>query len=502
MYMDSEKLSRRRVLGVLGATGTIALAGCSGDDGEDGEDGTDGTDGEDGTDGTDDGGDGTDDGSDGTDDGEDSTDGEDGGDSTSEDLSGTLRIGVLQDFSGQLAIYGAQGSAGFYSGLAHKADDDPLPADAIDEGDYSYSVGDIDIEIRARDTQFAPTQAQQLAERLVTQDDVDMLYGVGNSGGAISVINGVVDQAEVPFIPGPAASAEITAGEGTCRDLVFRANENTAMDARSGGVYIADQTDVDQIALFGADDAFGQSVVNNYRTVLENRGVTIADERAVPEDLDQPEWAGLLDEAQNAGAEAIVGGFTAAGLTGFFSAFLDGDYDFQLFGGFASRLTLGVVGDALQGALDEFSNEALQEADFGPFTTRYHWNQYDNPINDQFVERHSNTYGVVPDLFTSGAFTAASAVVQAMNEQGEVSADAVVEGMTGMTVTDTPKGENGYEFQEYNNQARSEMTVAPVTVTPDSQENWPAAIMPGEPLNRVSADDVTIPADEMSCDLS
>jgi branched-chain amino acid transport system substrate-binding protein len=503
VYMDFDNVSRRRLLTTLGASGTIALAGCTGDDDGNGN-GDDGS-GDDGgsDDGSDDGmDDGSDDGSDdgGSDDGG-SDDGMDDGDTT-EDVSGSLTIGVLQDFSGQLAIYGAQGSAGFYSGLAHKADDDPLPADAIDEGNFSYSVGDIDIEIRARDTQFAPTQAQQLAAELVTQDDVDMLYGVGNSGGAISVINGVVDQAEVPFIAGPAASAEITAGEGTCRDLVFRANENTAMDARSGGVYIADETDVDQIALFGADDAFGQSVVNNYRTVLEGRGVTIADERAVPEDLDQPEWAGLLEEAESAGADGIVGGFTAAGLSGFFPAFLDGDYDLQMFGGFASRLTLGVVGDALQGVLDDFSNEALQEADFGPFTTRYHWNQYDNPINDQFVESHSSTYGVVPDLFTSGAFTAASAVIQAMNEQGEVSADAIVEGMSGMTVTDTPKGENGYTFQEYNNQARSEMTVAPVTVTPDSQENWPASIMPGDPIERVSADEVTIPAEDVSCDLT
>jgi len=451
--MDSDRISRRRVLGSLGATGVAAFAGCV------------------------------------------------GGDSGSS-AEGTLRIGILQAFSGQLEAYGTQGTAGFYSGLAHKADSDPLSNDAVSAGDYTYSVGDIDIEIRARDTQFAPAQAQQLAQELVTQDDVDLLYGVGNSGGAISVINNVVDQSGVPFIPGPAASAGITADQGTCRERVFRANENTAMDARSGGVYIADQTDVDQMALFGADDAFGSSVVDNYRTVLENRGVDIVNERAVPEDLDQPEWVGLLDEAENAGAQGIVGGFTATGLTGFFPAFLDGDYNMQLFGGFASRLTLGVVGQALQGALDEFSDEALQDAEFGPFTTRYHWNQYDNPINDSFVESHASTYGVVPDLFTSGAFTAASAVIQAMNEEGEVSADAVVSGMTGMTVTDTPKGENGYSFQAYNNQARSEMTVAPVTVTPGSQENWPAAIQPGDPVQRVSADEVTIPAEDMSCDLT
>ena len=451
--MASEYPSRRTVLGSLGATGVAALAGCVGDD--------DGT--------------------------------------TTESVEGTLRIGLLQDFSGELPEYGAQGTAGFYSGLAYKADDDPLPEDAVDAGEYEYTVGDTDIEIVARDTGFEASEAQELAEELVTQDDVDLLYGVGNSGGATRVITQVVDQADVPYIVGPAASAEITADETTCRDRVFRANENTAMDARSGGVYIAEETDVDRIALFGADDAFGQSVVANYQTVLENRGVEIVLQRDVPSDF--AEWDGLLDEAVDADAEAMVGGFTAAGLIPFGTAFLQGEYDLQLFGGFASRVTLNVVGATLAELLgDEFTNEGLDQADFGPFTTRYHWNQYDNEINDAFIDTHTDAYGIVPDLFTGGAFTAASAVVQAIQEEGEVSSDAVVSGMTGMTVTDTPKGENAYTFQEYNNQARSEMTVAPVEVTGED-ENWPAPIKPGDPIETVPADQVTRPADDVSCDL-
>jgi branched-chain amino acid transport system substrate-binding protein len=495
---------------VLGATGTIALAGCTGDDGDDGEDGTDGTDGsDDGGDGTDDGSDGTDgsDGSDGSDDGGDGSDGSDGSDDggdggdTTEDVSGSFTVGVLQDYSGALEVYGHQGTSGFYSGLAHKADSDPLGADSIDEGDYTYEVGDIELEILARDTEFNPTQAQELAEDLVANEEVDMLYGGVSSDSAIRIISQVVDRTEVPYIAGPAAAAEITAEAETCRDRVFRANENTAMDARSGGVYIADNTDVSQIALFGADNSFGQSVVQNYKEVLENRGVEIVFERAVPEGQD--EWDGLLNQAIENGAQGMVGGFTASTLVPFGTAFLQGDYDLQFFGGFASRLTLGVTGGVMADVLGEdFTNEGIKNAQFGPFTTRYHWNQYDNDINDAFIDMHVDAYDVVPDLFTSGAFTASSAVIQAFQEQGEVSADAVVSGMSGMTVTDTPKGENGYEFQEYNNQARSTMTVADAIVTPDDQEAWPAPIMPGEPLETISADDVTIPASEMSCDLS
>jgi len=448
--MDSTNPSRRKVLGTLGATSVAALAGCIGGD--------------------------------------------------DDDVEGTLRVGILQDYSALLPEYGAQGTAGFYSGLAFKAGEDPLPADAVDEGEYEYAIDDIDIDIIARDTEFSASEAQEQAEDLVIDEDVDLLYGVGNSGGASAVITQVVDDADIPYIMGPAASAELTASEATCREQVFRANENTAMDARSGGVYIAEQTNVEQIALFGADDEFGQSVVNNYRTVLENRGVDVVLERAVPDDF--AEWGGLLGEAQDAGAEAIVGGFTAAGLIPFGTAFLQDDIDLRLFGGFASRVTLGPVGATLAETLGEsFTDDGIDAANFGPFTTRYHWNQYDNEINDEFVEKHADTYGIVPDLFTSGAFTAASAVIQAIQEEGEISGDAIVSGMRGMTVEDTPKGEDAYVFQEYNNQARSEMTVAPVTVTPDDQENWESPIMPGEPLERIPADEVTRPSDDVTCSL-
>ncbi|PSP27712.1 branched-chain amino acid ABC transporter substrate-binding protein [Halobacteriales archaeon QH_2_65_14] len=502
--MDREKLSRRRVLGTLGASGVIALAGCVGDDDDGGDDGDDGS-GDSDTDDSDsdsDTGDsdsetGDSDSDSDSDTGDDDSD--DGG--MTDDVSGSFTIGILQDYTGPLDVYGHQGTSGFYSGLAHKADDDPLGENAIDEGGYEYSVGNIDLELLARDTQFDPSQAQQLAEDLVADDDVDLLYGAVSSDSAIRIISQVVDRTDVPFIAGPAAAAEITADGETCRDRVFRANENTAMDARSGGVYIAESTDVDQVALFGSDNSFGRSVVNNYKQVLEARGVEIVFEREVPEG--QEEWSGLLNQAEEAGAQGMVGGFTASTLIPFGTAFLQGDYQMRLFGGFASRLTLGAVGGLLADALgDNFTNEGIEQAQFGPFTTRYHWNQYDNDINDAFVESHVEAYNVVPDLFTGGAFTASSAVIQAFHEQGEVSSDALIEGMSGMTVTDTPKGENGYEFQEYNNQARSDMTVAPVEVTPEDQEAWPAPIMPGEPIETIDADNVTIPADEMSCDLS
>ena len=492
----SGPITRRRLLKGLGATGVAGLAGCTGNgDGGDGSDGGDGGDGGGGSDGGDGGGDGGD-GSDMT-----PTETATPAGTPSGSVSGTVRIGVLQPMSGDLQYYGQQSIWGFLSGLGYKADSDP-PAD-VGTGTTTYSVGDVDYELLVRDTQFAAETAESAAETLVRQDDVDMLFGCSSSSAARRVITNIVNQANVPYVAGPAASASITSDGETCSDLVYRANENTAMDARSGGKYVANETDVSRVYLFGADYSFGRAVVNNYRTVLENEGVEIVGERFV--ERGYSEWDGLLDNAAEAGAEGIVGGFTVVTLPALFSSFLSGDYDFRAFGGFATQITNTVVGNTMKQVLGEpLTAEKISGSKLGPFTTRYHWNQYDNAINDSFVDSYSSVYGLPPDLFTAGTFTAASAIHQAVEESGSTSAMDIADGLKGMTVTDTPKGENAYTFQEYNNQARSEMTVAdPIPTTDEWSDSWGAAIMPSEPVARISRDEVTIPADsdDMNCSL-
>jgi len=479
-------VTRRRAIKTLGATGVVALAGCSQDGGS-------------GDGGTDDGGTDTQADQQETGSGESGT-ATDGG-STTQSVSGSLKIGVLQPLSGNLAYYGQQGLWGFLSGLAYKGDTDP-PSD-VGTGSTTMSVGDVEYELVVRDTEFTADAAQSAATDLVSNENVDMLAGCSSSGAASRVITNVVKAASVPIMVGPAASAGITSDSETCDDLVYRASENTAMDARSGGRYVANETDVTKVYLFGADYSFGRAVVNNYRSVLEAEGIEIVGERFV--NRGYSEWGGLLDNAEQAGAEGIVGGFTVATLPNLFSTFLSGDYSYRAFGGFATRITNSVVGQTMQRVLgDPLTMEKIENSNLGPFTTRYHWNQYDNEINDAFIDSYTSAYGVVPDLFTSGAFTGASAIQQAIQEGGSTDPDDITGALKGMTVTDTPKGEGAYTFQEYNNQARSEMTVAnPIPTQDEWADSWDSLIQPGEPLARISGDQVTIPADsdDMNCSL-
>ena len=417
------------------------------------------------------------------------------------DGGGSVKLGVLQPVSGDLKYYGQQALWGFYSGLAYKGDADPI--EEATTGTHTATVDDTEYELVVRDTQFSADTAQEAATDLVENEDVDMLFGATSSGAASRLIKTVVKSAEVPLMIGPAASAGITANSETCSELVFRASENTAMDARSGGRYVAQETDVSAVYLFGADYSFGRAVVSNYESVLSENGVEILDKKFVPQGYS--EWDGLLQNAEDAGAEGIVGGFTVATLPQLFTAYLQGDYSYSVFGGLATQITNSAIGGTLQNVLgDDLTQEQLDESGLGPFTTRYHWNQYDNEINDAFVETYTDAYGVVPDLFTSGTFTAASAIVQAVEESGSTDGADIAEALRGMTVADTPKGTDGYTFQEYNNQARSAMTVANLAPTSDEwADSWDAPIMPGEPLATIGKENTTIPADAdgMNCSL-
>lgn len=409
---------------------------------------------------------------------------------------GSVKIGVMQPLTGDLQYYGQQSLWGFLSGLAYKYDQDPL--DLSTTGAETVETDEVTYELVVENSEFSSDQAQTVATNLVQDEEVDILFGIASSDGARRVAD-VSKQAGVPYVAGPAAAADLTSDGELCGEQIFRASENTAMDARSGGRYVAQETDVERVYIMAADYSFGRAVAQNYQTVLEGEGVEVVDVQYVPQGYD--EFSGLFENAVEADADAVIGGFTVATLPNFLDEGLSGDYGLRMFGGFATEISTAAIGGVAERVLGDLTAETIEDALLGPFTSRYHWNQYDNEINDAFVDAYTSTYGKVPDLFTSGTFAAASSIAQAVEAGGSTDGADIASEMRGMTIAETPKGEDAYTYQEYNNQARSEMTVAyPV---PNTEDNWEAPIMPGEPLARISADETTLPEDDpdMGCSL-
>lgn len=404
-----------------------------------------------------------------------------------------FRIGALVNLSGPLSAHGRQVMSGFLSGMAYK--DGATPPAWDGPGAYELTVGEQPVSLLVRDIEADPSRARAAATELVSNEDVDALFGGGTTATALAVSE-LAEQAAVPFLACPAMATELT-GE-SCNEFLFRTTATSAMMARTGAQYIVEETDIERVALVADDFATGQEWVENYRQTLTAGNVDVVLEELVP--LGNNRWDGVLEDVESAGADAIVGGFIPQSQALFLRAFLAGNYDTQFLSHFWTAEELRGPGSALEDSLgSNFTARDVREANVGPFVTRYHWNQFDNPVNDWLIETHTDVYGTLPDTFTSSAFTAASALVQAAEEQGELTSDAVVDGLRGMTVEDTPKGPGGYSFQEFNNQARSDVTVAPVV--PSEHDDWRASIRPGDPLFRLAGSDAALPSTSVDCSL-
>ncbi|MDZ7687609.1 MAG: ABC transporter substrate-binding protein [Halobacteriales archaeon] len=424
-----------------------------------------------------------------------------------------MRIGVLQPLSGIVGYWGRMSTFGFVSGLAYRYGEDPIPAEdsgvesdnvvVPEDGEtVTFEVEDRTYSLLLRDTEQDAGVAQDAATDLVTNENVEVLFGCISSDATERVIEQVAKQTDTTYIVGASSGIATVGNPDLCGRKIFRANEHTGMEARAEGRYIGQETDTETVYLLGPDNVFGRSFGRMYRRALEENGVEVVGERFVPPDFS--EFRGILEDIDDV-AQGLGINFTAQTLPNFLPTFVDGNvsgaFDLRGYAAFPGRTAMNLIGNVLKSELGEITEESIESSNIGGLASRYHWNQYDNPINDEFVSSYTEAYDSVPDFFTSGSFAAGYAIAQAVEETGSEDGDDVAEAMYGMTVEETPKGEGGYVFQEHNNQAKSEMTVA--RIVPNNEPNWNSPIMPSEPVARISADDAVLPEDDpdMNCDL-
>jgi len=418
-----------------------------------------------------------------------------------------LKIGVIQPYSGDLP-WGTKSTWGFLSGLGRVYGETltfrPESSWAADERlTFEPGDGDRTYEFLFRDTVFDPQNARAAAEDFVVEEDVDILFGVTTSGGTLRVIENVARPTDTLYIVGGSSTTDILENPDLCGRKIFRANEHAGMEARAMSKYIAEETSVETMYLLGVDDSYGTSFTREYRKALTSRGVEVVGERHLPAGFGgfRQVFTNIDDQA-----DGVALGFSIRTMNNALTTFAEGNasgtFDIRGYGPLPGSFSVSLIAGGIRNALDEVTAESIkQEAGIGALTSRYHWNQYDNPINDDFVSGFEEAYETVPALFSGGTFAAGYAIGQAVEETGSQDPDDIAEAMYGMTVEETPKGEDGYVFQQKNNQARSPMTIA--NLVPNEKENWGSSLMPSEPVMTVNADEVATPADDpdMTCDL-
>ncbi|MFN2187134.1 MAG: ABC transporter substrate-binding protein, partial [Candidatus Promineifilaceae bacterium] len=328
-----------------------------------------------------------------------------------------IKVGLITDETGALAIYGAHILRSFPLGLEY-ATGDP----GSDMGDYtSYMYGDCEIQVYTRDDQSNPETTATMGRELIEDVGVDVLVGTVSSG-ATATLQELARENQIPLIVAPAAANDITGVN--FNEYTFRTSRNNYQDAVNICEYITQEYDT--FVQIAPDYAFGYGGAQAFRDACTLfGGEFVADDIFAP--LDTTDFTPYMERVLDAGADAFI--VTWAG------------------GGFipmmASAEELGVLDETALAAsfIDNVAQPAFFANAIGSTSgILYHYTAPDNEINDWLVEHAMDTAGVPPDLFDADAMNAALLLIAAIDKTGgDVSAQALIDAMEGIQF-EGPKG--------------------------------------------------------------
>ena len=323
-----------------------------------------------------------------------------------------VRVGVITDQSGALAIYGAHIMRGFPIGMEYSTGSEGL--------DNTYQLEDCTIEVLYRDDQSDPETTSTLARELIEVEGVDIIVG-SVSSGATAGIQTLAQENDIIHIAAPAAANSLT-GSGFVPNS-FRVSRNNYQDAVNICQYLPEQYDT--FVQIAPDYEFGYGGATAFRDACTfYGGEFVADDVFAP--LDTTDFTPYMDQILDSGAEALLVTWAGGGFVPLLQAAQDT--------GVLDEMTMAsaFVDNAVMPVF--FANAIGSTSGI-----LYHYTLPDNEAND-FLIAEAAELGTFPDLFDADGMNAAIMVVEALRATGgDASVDALRDAMEGMSF-DGPKG--------------------------------------------------------------
>ncbi|MCS6841932.1 MAG: substrate-binding domain-containing protein [Roseiflexus sp.] len=335
-----------------------------------------------------------------------------------------VKVGLITDASGSLAIYGAHILRSFMLGMEYMAG---APGSAGEKFDFNatkentFKVDDCEIQIFVRDDASNPQNTATIARELIDVNKVNILVGTVSSG-ATATLQGIAFENKIPLIVAPAAANDITGKDFNI--YTFRVSRNNYQDAMNVCTYLTKQ--YKKFVQIAPDYAFGRGSAAAFRDACGALGGEfVVDDIFAP--ADTTDFTPYMERILNSGAEAYIVTWAGSGFVPLFQAAKD----------------LGV--NEKMSLASAFIDNALMPVFFGDAVGStsgiiYHYTVPKNPANDFLVANTKPRYGVNPDIFDADGMNAAILLVEALRKTGgDVSGEALIKAMEGMSF-EGPKG--------------------------------------------------------------
>lgn len=333
-----------------------------------------------------------------------------------------IKIGLIGDYTGPLAVYGAMQVRSFMLGMEYLAGAPGSAGDVftVDMRTNTFQVDDCEITVIIGDDQGNPETTATVARELIEVEQVDVLVG-SVSSPTTATLQELAAQNEKVLVVAPAAANDITGV--SFNEYTFRTSRENYQDFINLCAYLT--TQYDTFIQIAPETSFGQGGAASARDACTfYGGEFVADDIFAP--IETTEFTPYIEQVLDSGAEAWIVTWAGAGFVPMFNSAQElGVFDeMALAASLANNATIPIYAPALG------QNSGIL----------YHYTLPDNEINDWLVEETIARYGTPPDLFDADGMNAAIMVVEGLRATGgDPTAAALIEAFEGMEF-DGPKG--------------------------------------------------------------
>ena len=322
---------------------------------------------------------------------------------------GTVKIGVIAEFSGPFADYGAQILGGMKTDLKQNGD----------------VFGGKKIEIIVKDTTgAAPDVAKRLAQEVITRDQVDILAGFGLTPNALAVAP-VSAEAKKPMVIMNAATSVIT----TRSPYIVRLSHTLPQDTQPIAQWAA-KNGIKRVFTLVSDFGPGVDAETTFVKAFKAANGEIVDSVRTP--LQNPDFAPFLQRIKDTRPEAVFVFLPPGSQT---IAFIKG---YEERGLKQAGIKIIATGDLT----DDGVLQAMGEPTLGLITSFHYSAAHDSPENKAFLKTYTETNGTKlrANFMACAGYDGMAAIAEALKKTGgSVDPDRFVGAIKGMKLV-SPRG--------------------------------------------------------------
>ena len=326
-----------------------------------------------------------------------------------------IKIAHIYSKTGPLEAYGKQTQVGLMMGLDYATGG-------------SMQVGGRKIVVIEKDDQGKPDLGKNLLAAAYGDDKVDIAVGPTASPVALAMLP-VAEEYKKILLVEPAVADSIT-GE-KWNKYIFRTGRNSSQDAIANAVAV-DKEGV-SIVTMAQDSAFGRDGVKAFKEAL-SKAKLVHEEYLPPATTDFTAGGQrMIDKLKALPGRKIIFIIWAGG-----NPFKIADMDLKRHG-----IEIATGGNILPAMVAYKQFPGMEGAAY------YYFGMPKNPVNDAMVSMHYKQFKSPPDFFTAGGFSAAMALVTALQKtNGDTNTNKLIATMEGMSF-DTPKGKMTFRAEDH-----------------------------------------------------